>query len=113
MEPSKSCDPNIFTCAACNHKHCVLCKRDWHESLSCDEAATEDASRRREEERESKKLVGKVSKPCPGCGAKIEKDGGCINMHCEFTRSLEREDGANDHRLQVRLWILLGLHGQV
>ncbi|GAB7338858.1 hypothetical protein MBLNU457_5544t2 [Dothideomycetes sp. NU457] len=84
-----SCNNDIFTCAVCDHKHCVSCKRDWHEDQSCEEAATEDAKRRRErqaEDKASEKQVGKISKPCPGCGVKIEKNGGCINMHCEFTR---------------------------
>lgn len=89
VDLSKSCNPDIFTCAACDHKHCVLCKRDWHENETCDEAATEDAKRRRQrqaEDKASEKEAGKISKPCPGCGVKIEKNGGCINMHCESDR---------------------------
>jgi len=93
-----------------------MCKRDWHQSLSCDEAASEDAKRRREEDKESEKMVGKVSKPCPGCGVKIEKDGGCVNMHCEYTIEAVKtwlEVLTDDRRCQVRMWILLGLHGQI
>ncbi|KAL2130856.1 hypothetical protein VTI74DRAFT_5846 [Chaetomium olivicolor] len=42
----------------------------------------EMARRRAEEEKASETTVGKTTKPCPGCGARIEKNNGCAHMTC-------------------------------
>ena len=32
----------------------------------------------------SKELIEKTTKPCPKCGVRIEKNGGCRAMHCQY-----------------------------
>ena len=83
---------NIFRCFACSHKACSQCNVAWHEGESC-EAYQENMSVRHTEERASEEAVKKLSKLCPNakCNKKIEKDGGCDHMTCEFsTAHLDR-----------------------
>lgn len=63
---------NIFTCAECEVKSCVHCAVEWHEEETCDDYQRRVKSRPEEEEA-SELGVSKISKPCPGCKAKIAK----------------------------------------
>jgi hypothetical protein len=71
----------VFKCVACGYRSCVLCNRMWHQSETC--AQVDDRLARAEEA--SKNLVGKISKQCPGCKSRIEKNGGCDHMTCKFS----------------------------
>ncbi|OQO10447.1 hypothetical protein B0A48_03744 [Cryoendolithus antarcticus] len=72
---------SYMKCVACSHEVCLSCKVKWHQGKTCAEygAIVRGGSKRRKEEEKSEKLVQGMSKICPGtgCGARIEKGGGC------------------------------------
>jgi hypothetical protein len=81
---------NIFTCASCSHKVCILHENTWHEGETCDEFEYRSSGR---QERDQKKheaaslaAIGKLTKKCPGrnCPANIEKNEGCDHMTCKY-----------------------------
>ncbi|OQO07977.1 hypothetical protein B0A48_06770 [Cryoendolithus antarcticus] len=81
---------SYMKCAACSHEVCLSCKVKWHQGKTCAEYGVivrGDSKRRREEEK-SEKMVQGMSKVCPGtgCGARIEKGGGCDHMTCRKCR---------------------------
>ena len=71
----------IFCCKVCNHKHCMACEIPWHEGETCDQYQ----ARHYEEIIQTEVMVRQTSKICPGgCGARIERNGGCPHMICKF-----------------------------
>ena len=74
-EDQPSAEPDICTCHSCGVKACVTCDRPWHEGETCAQyqARTKD---RLEEEDQAIKTIRRVTKSCPGCGKRIEKNGG-------------------------------------
>lgn len=50
--------------------------------LLYDPGAQERRVRNREEDRAGAAAVLQITKPCPHCGVRIFKDGGCDHMHC-------------------------------
>nr|OQO23940.1 hypothetical protein B0A51_11069 [Rachicladosporium sp. CCFEE 5018] len=72
---------SYMKCAACSHEVCLSCKVKWHQGKTCAEygVIARGGSKRRREEEKSEKMVQGMSKVCPGtgCGARIEKGGGC------------------------------------
>ena len=83
--PAPPAEPDIFTCPLCSAQACVPCNRPWHEGETCTEyrARTKD---RFEEEDQALRTIGKVTKKCPGCGKRIERNGGCPRMICSLCR---------------------------
>lgn len=92
-------DEPIFSCYQCGYQHCVVCEIPWHAGETCAQRQsrlkTEQAEaieradpsgikRRRlaQEEAASARMVQTVSKCCPQCTTRIEKDGGCDHMTC-------------------------------
>ncbi|KAI5206992.1 RCC1/BLIP-II protein [Aureobasidium subglaciale] len=72
-------DSPLFNCKVCKRKHCVDCKVPLHEGESCDDYQ----ARHDEETLQSEAAVFAMSRACPGgCGARIERDGGCPHMLC-------------------------------
>ncbi|KAI5202134.1 RCC1/BLIP-II protein [Aureobasidium subglaciale] len=72
-------DSPLFNCKVCKHKHCVGCKVPWHEDESCDDYQ----ARHDEQTLQSEAAVFAISRACPGgCGARIERNGGCPHMLC-------------------------------
>ncbi|KAH0262307.1 hypothetical protein KCU91_g13488, partial [Aureobasidium melanogenum] len=72
-------DMPIFCCKVCNHKHCMACEIPWHEGETCDQYQ----ARHDEEIIETEAMIRQTSKVCPGgCGARIERNGGCPHMTC-------------------------------
>ncbi|KAI9709697.1 MAG: hypothetical protein M1820_003099 [Bogoriella megaspora] len=85
-----------FVCAACKHSYCLQHKMPWHEGETCDQREkrlkqdrTANARRKREAEEaeETRKLMERTVKRCPGkkkngqlCGWGIEKNEGCDHM---------------------------------
>ncbi|KAI5239014.1 hypothetical protein E4T43_07035 [Aureobasidium subglaciale] len=65
----------IFCCQKCRHKHCVSCGVNWHEDQTCEEFKQASQQRIQDEE-ESNNRVDQISKPCPGCNSRIEKNDG-------------------------------------
>ena len=81
----------IVTCAACGFKMCFTHQVAWHPELTCTQyeasktapgANAELRTRLAREEGETAATLARLTKPCPSCGAKILKDGGCNHMKC-------------------------------
>ena len=63
-----------FVCGQCGANICTHCHTNWHEGRdSCPEVvdATDDDT-----------WIKKNCKKCPKCYAPIEKNGGCLKVHC-------------------------------
>ncbi|CAD0093066.1 unnamed protein product [Aureobasidium mustum] len=59
--------------------HCMACEIPWHEGETCDQYQ----ARHDEEIIQTQVMVRQTSKICPGgCGARIERNGGCPHMLC-------------------------------
>ncbi|KAK7182255.1 IBR domain-containing protein [Paraphaeosphaeria sporulosa] len=67
------------TCPYCEEDMCLDCMRPSHGTNSCDEAKLA-------EENQSLELIKGISKPCPKCGANIQKNGGCNHMKCRHCK---------------------------
>ena len=75
--------PNLCTCHKCGAKACANCDRPWHEGETCDEFQKRlKAQNVANEEAASQKTIQQASKPCPGCKANIQRNGGCDAMRC-------------------------------
>jgi hypothetical protein len=70
---------------------CVPCQRSAHPGESCDKYKARLQGRVDEEDK-SLVTIRRASKPCPGCGIRIEKNGGCDHMGCEYTYYLSSID---------------------
>ncbi|KXT04200.1 hypothetical protein AC578_109 [Pseudocercospora eumusae] len=79
-EPEKN-QPDICTCQKCGAQACVSCDRPYHNGEDC-QAYQRRTKGRMDEEEKSLKEVSRISKNCPGCGKRIQKDGGCPIMYC-------------------------------
>ncbi|KAH3949154.1 hypothetical protein HBI24_014500 [Parastagonospora nodorum] len=79
---------NIFTCAACGHKMCIVHKNTRHEGETCEDYEYRSSGRKerdqKAQEAASLKAIGSMSKKCPGpnCVYNIEKNDGCDHMTC-------------------------------
>ena len=80
-EPESIEEPDIFICHECGAKACVICDRPWHDGESCADYQARVKDRLDEEDKSIKEMQ-KVTKHCPGCFKKIQKNGGCPSMHC-------------------------------
>ncbi|KAK4130247.1 hypothetical protein BT67DRAFT_391613 [Trichocladium antarcticum] len=82
-------DQPIVKCGSCGGQTCFLHRVLWHTGMTCDEwsslteatsatsrASTETFLQRAQELRASKETIDRTTKPCPGCGWDIEKNGG-------------------------------------
>ncbi|RPD76632.1 hypothetical protein L226DRAFT_381667, partial [Lentinus tigrinus ALCF2SS1-7] len=74
-----STDGTLLRCPSCLARICSTCHVESHEGLTCAEfkdnlSGGEDSFRRWRDEH--------GVKACPGCGAGLEKSGGCNHMHC-------------------------------
>jgi hypothetical protein len=81
----------VSTCAKCGTDSCVPCQRPAHPGESCDKYKARLQGRVDEEDK-SLVTIRRASKPCPGCGIRIEKNGGCDHMGCEYTYYLSSID---------------------
>jgi hypothetical protein len=86
---STSCDAGqvhdgelVFTCQTCDHKHCTACEVNWHDDETCEEYQARHQTQKQEEE-DSKKAMGILTKCCPRCDSPIEKSEGCDHMTCK------------------------------
>ncbi|TGO52663.1 hypothetical protein BCON_0137g00250 [Botryotinia convoluta] len=80
-------DQPIMTCGTCSFKTCFTHKMPWHTDLTCEGYDDQSRNRLRQEEA-SQDLMDKVTKRCPNCQVRIEKNEGCDHMTC---RSCEHE----------------------
>ncbi|KAF3031912.1 hypothetical protein E8E11_000074 [Didymella keratinophila] len=74
----------VMTCANCGRDSCVSCQHPTHPGESCDEykALIKDHV---DEEDKSLIAIRRATKPCPGCGTRVEKNGGCDHMRLTQT----------------------------
>lgn len=74
-----------MTCTTCSFRTCTRCERPMHDGETCTayQARIHD---RLEEEDKALQAVARLSKPCPGCGKAIQKNGGCPSMVCSQCR---------------------------
>ncbi|KAK3721001.1 hypothetical protein LTR37_003291 [Vermiconidia calcicola] len=99
---------DIFSCTACQYKHCMSCDVALHSGETCDlyqelstkekekrkallaksadieKEAMELAKRTEKEEAEAAETLKKVAKLCPGCKRKVMKTSGCDHIHCGY-----------------------------
>lgn len=65
-------------CARCAMAMCLLCRKDAHDGVSCDEyeqAASQGSWT-------SEKLINAISRRCPQCQFRVFRFGGCPSMVC-------------------------------
>lgn len=73
--------PQPIECPSCAHKYCSNCLFPHAVRMTCREA---EAGRAIDRESDAWKLAN--TKPCPRCGTRIEKDGGCDWVQCTHCR---------------------------
>eukprot|EP00906_Rhabdomonas_costata_P004641 RCo006828 len=69
----------IMTCHKCKGKTCFTHSVPWHTDLTC--AAYEEDRQRGETANQD--FLRRETKPCPECGAAIQKNDGCDHMTCK------------------------------
>lgn len=98
--PSPGCGAGILmedeckqvVCHNCRFEFCRHCLNGYHGNSDCTPQLLEDNNQdynvdveqemRARWDRDSLATIEEISKPCPGCQAKTERDGGCMHMHC-------------------------------
>jgi len=84
-------EANIVTCPNCKWKTCFTHKSQMHVGLSCkDYDAWKDTARQTgnvtDQEALTISLIEKTTRPCPGCGTRVEKNkdfvGDCDKLTC-------------------------------
>ncbi|KAM5533842.1 hypothetical protein V8D89_012505 [Ganoderma adspersum] len=72
-------DDTVLRCPSCLARICASCHVEFHEGLTC-AAFKDNTSGGNEAFRQWREEHG--IKACPGCGADLEKSGGCNHMTC-------------------------------
>lgn len=91
ISPTLQCD--------CLEKFCISCKNQAHAPSTCNEALQWNARDKGTESVDAKYLIDN-SKPCPHCGARTEKNGGCLFMTCaRCTKNWCWKCGGFDHHV--------------
>lgn len=75
----------VSTCAKCESDSCVPCQRPDHLRESYVEYKSRIRDRVDEEEDKSPDTIKKTTKAYPKYGMRVQKDGGCDHMSCEYT----------------------------
>jgi hypothetical protein len=72
--------PHQWRCVKCQQLNCFACKGPGHPDESC-----ERYKARQNDSGANDQRILQLTKKCPknGCGNRIEKNGGCINMKCK------------------------------
>lgn len=101
---------NEFVCAECHARFCVQHEGAYHDHETCEEyeyrtSGQKDRDERRKEDEASEEAIKALAKKCPhrGCGAPIQKNGGCNHITCKLERIgfFTVMTGANACRLEV------------
>ncbi len=77
-------DPKIReheTCPMCVRKYCTHCLLDHANTVDCNFAKT--STNKSAADKASEDEIARITKPCPGCHAKIQKNDGCLHMTCK------------------------------
>ena len=77
-------DSSEATCSLCNTTFCAACDLPPHAPATCamvaaweEKGGYLETGRLKLEDLEARKLKHQTTKPCPKCGVRIEKNGGC------------------------------------
>ncbi|XWS35318.1 hypothetical protein CRYUN_Cryun21dG0115600 [Craigia yunnanensis] len=70
------------TCPNCKNNFCFQCKSSWHAGYQCSEMRT---YRDRNDILLGKLIEEKKWTRCPTCGHAVERNGGCIMIHCRYS----------------------------
>jgi hypothetical protein len=74
---------NGFYCDECDFRSCLSCSQGHPDDDTC-AAYHARIQNPVEGEDESLELIRQLTRPCPHCDIRIEKDGGCSKMHCKY-----------------------------
>ncbi len=74
-------------CSLCSSTFCASCDYPPHSPATCELVRVWESNggyleTGRDEDMEARKLKHLTTKPCPKCGSRIEKNGGCPHMTC-------------------------------
>lgn len=90
LQASKQYGQTAVTCGKCMHSFCSDCEFPPHSPVSCllmkrwhDMRGYVELSK---EEMQALDLMYSITKPCPKCGVRIEKNQGCPHMTCRHCR---------------------------
>jgi len=90
------------TCSLCASSYCFVCDLPPHAPVPCDLLA--DWEQRggyletgQDADMEARKIKQLTTKPCPKCGTRIEKNGGCPHMSCRCKYQFCWECGGDYH----------------
>lgn len=90
------------TCSLCTSTYCVVCDLPPHAPVPCEFLA--DWEQRggyletgQDEDMEARRIKQLTTKPCPKCGTRIEKNGGCPHMSCRCKYQFCWECGGDYH----------------
>lgn len=101
----------IVTCTACGFKMCFTHQVAWHPEITCTryealkkarDVNADVRTRLAEEEEKTCAALAEHTKPCPKCGAKILKDGGCNHMQCKSCLAPTVSEGLSTHQYMSR-----------
>nr|CAG8651008.1 1151_t:CDS:2 [Entrophospora candida] len=73
-------DVQIMKCHACGSKSCYTHDVPWHGGLTCEKYD----ELRKVEEAATDDYLQQETKPCPKCGIRIVKNGGCNHITCKI-----------------------------
>jgi hypothetical protein len=67
-----------YKCPGCNKQYCSNCLFPHSANVSCEQAEKD----RKPSDKTTEQWMAENSRPCPQCGTKIEKNGGCFWVTC-------------------------------
>lgn len=81
---------NTIKCFSCQHSFCRMCSCDSHSGACGHQQPVEGSEfpslksgdNKSQSERESLLIIKQITKSCPNCNVKTEKNGGCNHMYC-------------------------------
>jgi hypothetical protein len=79
---------NIFTCASCGSKACIIHENTWHDGETCEEYDYRTSGRKERDQ----KAQEAASLKAPKCVYNIEKNDGCDHMTCKFSALLPHQE---------------------
>lgn len=71
----------VYKCSKCGTKACFKHQVPWHAGYTCDQY--DDSHPNAEITKSSEEAIKNMTKPCPGCGTRVGKNGGCSHMWCK------------------------------
>jgi len=75
----------LLTCGSCSTQFCFDCSDYWHAGKTCEENKKEKKKSKSDIKSEKKKM--RSGKPCIGCGAIVDKFGGCNHITCVYCKA--------------------------